>query len=49
METSWEDREVLAFIIFPNSSVGTATAVVVHRATEHSEALGEMLSAARGV
>ena len=49
METSWEDREVLAFYIFPNSSVGTATAVVVHRATEHSEALGEMLSAARGV
>ena len=24
METSWEDREALAFYIFPNSSVGRA-------------------------
>ena len=55
METSWEDREVLAFPFqekqteySPIAYVGTATAVVVQRATERSEALGELKSAARG-
>ena len=54
METSWEDREVLAFALCksneysPIAYVGTATAVVVQRATERSEALSELMSAARG-
>ena len=49
METSWEDREVLALTIYsPIAYVGTATAVVVQRATERSEALSELMSGAAG-